>query len=294
MTAIDRFIGARPPGRTRQSRTKITDGMGQSENSLRGLRQKATDRDSLETRSDANRAFGTADFDAWIRAITDRLRFESVLDLGCGTGNQLVIYAARPDIRRIVGIDMSAESLEVAADRLRRLGVRDRCHLVRAEIETAFAQPVAAGKSFDLIASCYSLYYSKDVGRSLREITEHVSDDGTVLIVGPHGANNASIFDLLQRHFRLPEFVLRSSTTFMTDSVLPALADGFNVATETFVNRVHYPSAAAVLAYWKASTFYDSSREALVARDLQRHFDVHGEFITEKHVMAAVARKVQR
>ena len=48
----------------------------------------------------------------------------SVLDLGCGDGDLFVRLAAAPELRRLVGIDICAASLERLRGRLARLTVR--------------------------------------------------------------------------------------------------------------------------------------------------------------------------
>ena len=91
---------------------------------------------------------------------------------------------------------------------------------------------------------------------------------------------------------RLPPLVLRSAGGFMTEEVVPVLRDtGATVTSETFVNRVRYPDVTSLMQYWQASTFYEPAHEAGIARELDAHFSGHDEFVVEKHVMAAIARK---
>ena len=57
-------------------------------------------------------------------------------------------------------------------------------------------------------------------------------------MVGPHGANNRALFDLLSRHYKLPQAVLSSAQEFMSEIVLPAVERRLEVEKHTFVNPV--------------------------------------------------------
>ncbi len=255
------------------------------------MSERALDSASLVTRADGNKRFGEADFDAWVQAILNELSFASALDICCGTGNQLVLYAARPGVTHLVGIDLSADSLARARARLEALGAA--CALVEVAMEEAFAEPAVAGRRFDLVSCCYGLYYARDPGQTLGHMIARLTDGGAALVVGPYGDNNAALFTLLQRHFPLPPLVLSSATTFMEETVLPIMRQRLGLEVRTFVNRVRYPSAAALLDYWRASTFFSAPHEGAVARDIAAHFERHEAFVVEKHVMAAIGRKLR-
>ena len=56
---------------------------------------------------------------------------ESMLDLGCGTGQMLLRYASR--FRRAVGVDHSREMLDLARQRACRRSRPGRCTLVQSD-----------------------------------------------------------------------------------------------------------------------------------------------------------------
>jgi ubiquinone/menaquinone biosynthesis C-methylase UbiE len=248
------------------------------------LMQRATCSSNLEQRSNANQSYGTNDFDAWVDALLGRIPFDSVLDVCCGTGNQLVQYARLNGEADIVGVDVSEASLKSAADRM--AGTARSCRLKAGAMEEMFRDQALGSARFDLISCFYGLYYSKDVTRTLEEMIGHLSAKGSLLIVGPYGKTNAALFDILQRHFTLPELVLRSATDFMQQEVLPVLAPRLQVTVETFVNPVRFPTAQSVTDYWRASTFFAPRFEAAVTRDIKRHFQLNREMVLEKHVIA--------
>jgi len=254
----------------------------------------ATNSTNLTTRAEGNRRFGSADFEVWVRELLDPIDFKRVLDLCCGTGNQLVLYAARPGIEQLAGVDVSAPSLSRAEERLKEMGAVNSTALECVSMDQAFARPSLEHARFDLAACFYGLYYATDPVAVLDAMIDRLNDNGTVLIVGPWGENNAALFHLLERHYALPEDVLSCSRTFMNEIVLPTIARRLDLETRRFVNPMRYPDAAAVLDYWRASTFYEPTVEAAVIRDVEEHVAAHGEFVLEKHVLAAFGTKAAK
>lgn len=254
----------------------------------------ATDSANLTTRAESNRRFAGADFEAWVRELLDSIDFTRVLDLCCGTGNQLVLYAARPGIEQLVGVDVSASALARAEERLVEMGSAGSAVLECVAIDDAFARPSLNAARFDLAACFYGLYYASDPVAVLDATIDRIDEHGTVLIVGPWGENNASLFGLLERHYALPENVLSSAQTFMNETVLPTIARRLDLETHRFFNPIRFPDSAAVLDYWRASTFFEPAVEAEVTRDVEAHVAAHGNFVLEKHVLAAIGGKAAR
>jgi len=257
------------------------------------LTKKSIDSRNLINRADANRIYGANDFILWTKHLFDGISFSSVFDVCCGTGNQLVLYAERPEVRRIAGVDVSLDALRLAGERIKKIGAQDRVALKGARMEEMFSLPELINAKFDLISCFYGLYYSTDPKKTLTEMINHLSDNGVILIVGPYGNNNESFFSLLRKHFKLPDFVIYSSSLFMEKEVMPTLKRYGKVESEYFVNKIQYPNAKALLDYWRASTFYFPEYEETVARDIEMFFSLHKEFIVEKRVIAVIA-KIQR
>ena len=243
---------------------------------------------NLSGRAAANKAFAGANFDGWMQALVAELDCNSVLDLCCGTGNQLLLYAGRPECSRMIGVDLSADSLDTAAGRLEAAGYVGSLDLENTSMEQVFKAPDIAEESFTLISCCYGLYYAEDVPAVLDGMVAHLAPGGSLFIVGPYGSNNQGFFDLLRRHMTLPPLVERSASSFMPDEVVPFLEKRTTLRTETFVNPVRYPDTDAVMDYWRKTTFHDFSIEEAVRADVAAHVATHGCFVIEKHVMAAI------
>lgn len=107
--------------------------------------------------------------------------FQSMLDLGTGTGRVLEILA--PLYRRGVGVDMSREMLSVARANLDRAGV----HHAQVRQGDIFAPPVGRD-AFDLITIHQVLHFLDDPGRAVKEAGRLLRPSGRMIVVdfAPH------------------------------------------------------------------------------------------------------------
>ncbi len=107
--------------------------------------------------------------------------FQSMLDLGTGTGRLLEIFA--PLYRRGVGIDLSREMLAVARANLDKAGIAN-AQVRQGDI---FAPPVERD-AFDLVTMHQVLHYLDDPGLAIREAARLLRPAGRLVIVdfAPH------------------------------------------------------------------------------------------------------------
>ncbi|MBF0328714.1 MAG: methyltransferase domain-containing protein [Nitrospirae bacterium] len=255
------------------------------------LMHSATSTPNLKQRSEVNKNYGTNDFDGWVDCLINKIQFTSILDICCGTGNQLLKYAANNRNVLLIGVDISQESLQAADSRLRSIGATGYI-LKKVAMEDMFDDHEISNQKFDLISCFYGLYYSTDTKKTLEQMIDNLAYDGTILIVGPYGNNNSPLFEIIERHFILPDIVKRSSSTFMEHEVIPILSQYLSINTETFKNMISYPSSKVLMDYWKASTFFSSAHENAILLDIEDHFNTHGSFKMEKHIMACLARRL--
>lgn len=108
--------------------------------------------------------------------------FQSMLDLGTGTGRLLEIFA--PFYRRGVGIDMSREMLAVARANLDKAGVAN-AQVRQGDI---FSPPVERD-AFDLVTIHQVLHFLDDPARAILEASRLLRPAGRLVIVdfAPHG-----------------------------------------------------------------------------------------------------------
>ena len=108
--------------------------------------------------------------------------FQSMLDLGTGTGRLLELFA--PQFVRGVGVDMSREMLAIARANF------DRADLTNVQVRHGdiYAPPVDR-ESFDLITIHQVLHYLDDPARAIAEAARLLRPAGRLIIVdfAPHG-----------------------------------------------------------------------------------------------------------
>jgi len=107
----------------------------------------------------------------------------AVLEAGCGVGAQTCTLAARSPGARFTALDISAESLRRAAERVRASGLRN-VELRQADV---LEMPFGAG-SFDHAFVCFLLEHLKDPVRALTALRRVLRPGGTITVVeGDHG-----------------------------------------------------------------------------------------------------------
>ncbi|MEC9342695.1 MAG: class I SAM-dependent methyltransferase, partial [Pseudomonadota bacterium] len=81
----------------------------------------------------------------------------TVLELGCGTGRNLILSARRYPEARLFGLDLSGEMLKTASGNIERAGLAGRIRLARGDA-SAFDAPALFGETgFDRVVLSYAL-----------------------------------------------------------------------------------------------------------------------------------------
>lgn len=119
--------------------------------------------------------------EAAVLALLGSKRFDSVLDLGTGTGRMLEMLA--PGVPRAVGLDVSPAMLGVARVNLDAAGLRH----VQLRQGDAYALPSDLN-GFDLVILHQVLHFLDDPGRAVREAARTLRPGGRLLVVdfAPH------------------------------------------------------------------------------------------------------------
>ncbi|MFK4819700.1 class I SAM-dependent methyltransferase [Ochrobactrum quorumnocens] len=107
----------------------------------------------------------------------------SVLEIGCGTGRNLVKAAQSYPGATLFGIDISAEMLDTALQAAQRSGIADRTRLERADA-THFDPAALFGQdSFDRIFISYAVSMIPQWQSVIRESIRHLNPGGELHIV---------------------------------------------------------------------------------------------------------------
>ncbi|MBI4196023.1 MAG: class I SAM-dependent methyltransferase [Betaproteobacteria bacterium] len=113
----------------------------------------------------------------WKRRIVDLLPLNPsrVLDLACGTGILTLAIARRYPDCQVVGVELRDEYLEIAREKVRRLGIRN------VEWVLSRAENYQSSEPFDCVCSSYLAKYA-DLKRLTRNTTDMLNDGGLLLM----------------------------------------------------------------------------------------------------------------
>lgn len=81
----------------------------------------------------------------------------SILEVGCGTGRNLILAARRYPSTQLFGFDISRAMLETAGENIRRAGLSHRITLAAADAATFDAKTVFGREGFDRVFCSYTL-----------------------------------------------------------------------------------------------------------------------------------------
>jgi len=143
---------------------------------------------------------------------------------------------------------------------------------------------------FDWITCSYGLYYSKNPEQTVHDLRRLLKPEGRLAVIGPARRNNESFFALIERVAEIPEFVRRTSTVFVDDTLIPTCRQLFrDVTIHQFDNDMVYPDAEGVINYWRScGTYFKDSAVPELRQLLQAHFADHNEFRVGKQALGVV------
>ena len=107
----------------------------------------------------------------------------TVLEVGCGTGRNLILAARRWPDAQFFGIDISRAMLETAQANIAREGLTGKIHLAAADATRFDPEALFGRVSFERIFQSYTLSMIPAWEAAISEAVNHLSDDGQLHIV---------------------------------------------------------------------------------------------------------------
>jgi len=107
----------------------------------------------------------------------------TILEIGCGTGRNLIQTARRYPAARLFGIDVSTEMLTSATSAARRCGLANRIRLALADATAFDARALFDVAPFDRIFISYSLSMIPDWPRVLENAVAQLAVGGSLHVV---------------------------------------------------------------------------------------------------------------
>jgi len=246
----------------------------------------------LDTRIQTNQVFGDNDLDEWLLSQLNPKRGERILDAGCGTGNHLIKLAQRTAVDdSCMGFDLSEQSVQQAAEKARKAGVRIK--FVVGNLDELDALGIA-NESFDTVTSNYALYYAENAAKTLSVLAQKIKASGRMAIMGPHADNNKQWFEFLRGFMTIPSSIERISGKFMEEVVVPFANEHFeSVRVAEFVNNIRIPTYEDLKRYWVSNVYFKEEFDGGFEEHARRHFSNSSSFDFFKKGLLVVMNHVR-
>jgi len=242
---------------------------------------RATAARLLEKRIEINRAYSSADFDAWLFERLKVAAGEQVLDVGCGSGAQTIPFA------KLVGPTGSVSSLDISTDSVAllkdRVPVGARVEAIAADMAD-LSQVIAnvfSVKRYTLAHSSYALYYSSERLAVLDVMRGALQRGGRCAVFTPQEPHG--LVQLAERYVDIPPAV-GESLRFGTDVLHPYFAKHFKrFEIHHFHNVVSVPSAEVLIEFYRQTTYYAAKAEPAMRAFVEDEIKRRDRFQYEKN-----------
>jgi S-adenosylmethionine-diacylgycerolhomoserine-N-methlytransferase len=131
---------------------------------------------------DATRRYYLLGRDGAIAALAP-LPGETVLEIGCGTGRNLIAIARRFPNAAVYGLDVSSAMLATARVAIRRAGLDDRVRLAQGDASDFDPQMLFGRAAFDRVLISYALSMIPPWREALAQAIDVVAEGGALEIV---------------------------------------------------------------------------------------------------------------
>lgn len=206
---------------------------------------------SLEKRIQAHSRYSNFNLHEWIEKKFPLKPGESLLDLGCGTGNYTSLFWKKVGPGGfILSLDKNEEMVREAQKRFSDLPSTRVSFLVRD-----FDKPLdLPHQNFQWIFSIYSLYYTSDSRKIVKEMEQALAPGGSFVAIGPAPNNALELIELTRQitgRQPKPENAGRLSRLLL--EFKPLLKECFSfesIEEEILESRMEFPTAQTFCDYY--------------------------------------------
>jgi ubiquinone/menaquinone biosynthesis C-methylase UbiE len=207
----------------------------------------------LLARIDIHKKYGSRDIDEWMLHILNPQKGTNILDVGCGAGKQcFLFYKALEGEADITGGDVNRELLEKARQDNDKIG--NRIKFIDLDFNQRF--PID-DNLFDLVTSCFAIYYSDDIPFTISEMHRVITPGGRLFTTGPMPENKTLFYDIIFEATQKPIPPMPGSSRYSSLIYKAIQALFTKVELHIFENPLVFKAVDPFLAYTRASLSED-------------------------------------
>ena len=216
--------------------------------------------ESLRTRIKIHDLYGSANLDLWMNKNLNIKLGEKILDLGCGDGKQCFSIKsylnnnfAKNSIE-IIGVDEHRDLIKIAQVKNKKTESNIKFKLASFDKKLLFPD-----KSFDLVISCFAIYYAENIEKTLLEIKRILKLNGRIFFTGPMPNNKIEFNNIIEEAAsdKIPKLI--GSSRFST-KIFDSINKIFKNATiEEFKNQLNFKTIEPFMEY--ASSTLEKNRK---------------------------------
>ena len=209
--------------------------------------------DDLLARIDIHKKYGSRDIDQWMLHLLNPTKGSVILDVGCGAGKQcLLFYKALEGEADITGGDVNPQLLDTARQENAKIGNRIKI------IDLDFNQRFPLNDNwFDLVTSCFAIYYSEDIPTTISEMHRVIKPGGRLFTTGPMPENKRLFYEIIHEATHQPIPPMPGSSRY-SSQIYSAIQQLFSkVELHIFENPLVFDEVEPFLTYTRASLSED-------------------------------------
>ncbi len=232
--------------------------------------------DDLAKRINIHEQFGSRDIDSWMLQVLNLQASSKILDIGCGAGKQCYSFYHHLDGQAdITGTDVSRDLLAEAISKNEQTGNAIKFQLLDFNLPFLMAE-----NQFDLISSCFAIYYAQDIPWTLAEMHRVLKPGGRLFTTGPMPTNKQLFYDIIREATGKDIPPMPGSSRYASQ-IYGTMQKLFSTTEQhIFENPLTFESVEPYMVYTRASMSEDRKLWNTL-------FETHDEF---EKVMSAIEK----
>jgi ubiquinone/menaquinone biosynthesis C-methylase UbiE len=248
--------------------------------------------EKLNSRVKVHDHLADKDIDPWILDLVRLEKHETILDVGCGTGKQVLSFGKELNgTVHICATDISKDILIEARNNALRNNISNVTY-IQHNMNKEFPFD---DHSFDLISSCFAVYYVDNAEDLLAEFVRLLNRSGRLFICGPTPNNSLEFWELHSEVTGKPIDVrAMARKDRIHNEFIPLIKKLFKgVTIRIFHNSIHFHTTSQIMDYYTASPLFKESyssdeerTEMLEAmkKNMEEIITDQGEYVVKKEV----------